>query len=61
MDFWADAAGLATAVALLTAAGMQLILEGMGRGRLPNLRRVYVAGNPLGDGGAAALAEALAD
>eukprot|EP01046_Picozoa_sp_COSAG06_P054286 COSAG06_NODE_9619_length_1857_cov_2.552332_2_plen_136_part_01 len=46
----------------LTAAGMRSIVEGMGRGRLPSLREVEVAGNPaLGDGGAAALAEALAD
>eukprot|EP01045_Picozoa_sp_COSAG04_P026793 COSAG04_NODE_3791_length_2526_cov_5.686032_1_plen_321_part_00 len=46
----------------LTAAGMRSIAEGMGRGRLPNLREVSVGGNPaLGDGGAAALAEALAD
>eukprot|EP01045_Picozoa_sp_COSAG04_P015093 COSAG04_NODE_1170_length_7960_cov_2.783743_7_plen_325_part_00 len=46
----------------LTAAGMRSIAEGMGRGRLPNLREVGVGGNPaLGDGGAAALAEALAD
>ena len=46
----------------LTAAGMRSIAEGMGRGRLPNLRTVVVDHNPaLGDGGAAALAEALAD
>ena len=46
----------------LTAAGMRSIAEGMGRGRLPNLRSVSVSSNgALGDGGAAALAEALAD
>ena len=46
----------------LTAAGMRSIAEGMGRARLPNLREVRVAGNfDLGDGGAAALVEALAD
>ena len=46
----------------LTAAGMRSIAEGMGRGRLPNLRTVYVSQNrTLGDGGVAALAEALAD
>ena len=46
----------------LTAAGMRSIAEGMGRGRLPNLRSVNVNQNhALGDGGVAALAEALAD
>ena len=46
----------------LTAAGMRSIAEGMGRGRLPSLRTVVLHYNPaLGDGGAAALAEALAD
>ena len=45
----------------LTAAGMRSIVEGMGRGRLPNLRVVRVGGNGLGHGGVAALAEALAD
>ena len=46
----------------LTAAGMRSIAEGMGHGRLPNLREVSVYGNgTLGDGGAAALAVALAD
>eukprot|EP01045_Picozoa_sp_COSAG04_P014547 COSAG04_NODE_1095_length_8308_cov_5.921793_5_plen_524_part_00 len=45
----------------LTAAGMRSIAQGMGRGRLPNLRVVVVSGNALGDDGMAALAEALAD
>ena len=46
----------------LTAAGMRSIADGMGRGRLPNLRTVLAGGNPaLGDGGVVALAEALAD
>merc|ERR1711969_337725 len=41
---------------------MRSIAKGMGRGRLPNLRAVLVATNrELGDGGVAALAEALAD
>ena len=45
----------------LTAAGMRHIADGMGAGRLPNLQAVRVASNPgLGDGGATALAEALA-
>ena len=53
----------------LTAAGMRSIAEGMGRGRLPNLRRVtwykdthvIDSNRALGDGEVAALAEALAD
>eukprot|EP01045_Picozoa_sp_COSAG04_P031795 COSAG04_NODE_6010_length_1434_cov_1.468165_2_plen_231_part_00 len=46
----------------LTAVGMRSIAEGMGRGRLPSLRTMDVSYNrTLGDGGAAALAEALAD
>ena len=45
----------------LTAEGMQPILDVIRLGRLPNLRRGDVGGNDLGDGGAAALAEALAD